>query len=319
MAPGADYAFSVQRDKGSARLGIVIPTFDRCEGLRLVLDSIAVATTVPHTIVVVDGGSSDGTVALARTRGVQVIEQGRLEGVARACNAGFSVLETSYACWLSDDTEVLDGALDTAVGILERHPRIGMVGLKMREASRPEKGYAGAISEAGILNVNHGVLPLSLLQDVGMFHEGYRSYMVDPDLVACVLATGRDVVMTRRPAVLHRRAVPINAGERAGLESLDDPARALYRARFGWIMGHRGRVLDRASRPVIGLLVRGLLARSGSAGSRLGVSRRDQYVLASARWISPFDPVATAGRPWHLRQRLPRSVLRSSAGRLSRS
>lgn len=308
--------------KGEARvLGIVIATVNRREALRAVLDSIEHTTRTAHTVVVVDGGSTDGTIDLLHERDIQVVVQGRLTGVARACNAGFARLGTEYACWLSDDTEILEGALDTAVAILDRDPTIGMVGLKMSEASRPEKGYAGAVSELGILNCNHGVLRLDLLRSVGMFHEGYRSYMIDPDLTAAVLAAGRAVVMTRRHAVLHHRGEPVNAEERELLDRLDDPARMLYRKRFGWVAEARERPARRVLRPIVSLAVRALLVGCGSRDTRLGLGRRDQHVLRNARWISPLDPLLRAGRAYHLEQRLPTLVLRDTRNpvRLSRS
>jgi len=39
-------------------------------------------------------------------------------------------VETPYSCWLSDDTDLVPGSIDTAIEILDADPTIGMVGLK---------------------------------------------------------------------------------------------------------------------------------------------------------------------------------------------
>ncbi len=84
-------------------LGVVIPTLDEAERLPLLLADLE-RLPVPHRTVVVDGGSRDGTRAIARSAGVEVLhsEPGR----ARQMNAGRSVLETPWLLFLHADSRL---------------------------------------------------------------------------------------------------------------------------------------------------------------------------------------------------------------------
>jgi GT2 family glycosyltransferase len=298
----------------SARLAVVVATYNRLEKLRRCLDSIAARTAVAHEVVVVDGGSTDGTREHLEARpDVRAVFQERLAGLPQAYNAVWRELGCEYTCWLSDDLELVEPGLDLAVAELDRSPEVGMVGLKMRDAGEGAKPYGGAVSRYGILNCNHGVVRLDLLRDVGFFHEGYRAYMVDPDLTAAVLSAGAAVVMTRPVVLLHDRGEPVRRDERAALTGEeDDPAKALYAERFRYLDRPRPPG-DRLLRGAARLALRLLLAGLPPDGGRFGLNRRDQYVLGAARFLSPLDPLRSAGRPVHLRQRIPRRLLLDGA------
>jgi GT2 family glycosyltransferase len=214
---------------------------------------------------------------------------------------------------LSDDTEIVAGALDTAVAILDADPAIGMVGLKMKDTKGPgrHEPYRGGLSEYGILNCNHGVLRTDLARQVGFFNEGYRSYMIDPDLTASILCTGHRVVMTRDVAVLHHREWAEREGdekpvrEMGGIDNF-----AIYRRKFAFLEASRTlatRVRARLLHDVARLLFLGARADA----RRLWLNRRDWINLAGGRFISLFDPFVHAGRPYHLAQAIAPALLDS--------
>ena len=189
-------------------LVILVGTYNRMELLKKVIDSIHEQTGCSHEIIVIDGGSTDGTIEYLKSReDVTPVFQGKLLGASRAYNEVWRQVDCKYTCWLSDDTELANGGLDLAVQILENDPQIGMVGLKTRDVAGPwtDIPYTGALSEYGILNCNHGVLPMKLLRSVGYFNEDYKTYLIDPDLTASVLSAGKKVVMTRDVCVRHHR------------------------------------------------------------------------------------------------------------------
>ena len=220
-------------------LVVLVGTYNRLELLKRTLDSIASGTSYSHEVIVIDAGSTDGTVEYLRGHaGITPVFQGELVGQARAYNAVWREIESRYTCWLSDDTEITPRSLDLAVSILEAEPSIGMVGLKMRDVVGPLKDveYLGAVSEYGIMNCNHGVLPLSLLRSVGFFNESYYTYTIDPDPTASVLSTGEKVVRTRQVAVLHYRteADPGRSRRNGGGRSRVDGL-AVYRRKFRFL------------------------------------------------------------------------------------
>jgi len=90
--------------------------------------------------VYVDSGSTDGSVDLARSMGVEVVglDMGRPFSAARARNAGYERLkeiapEVRYAMFLDGDCEVDDGWLDRAKAELEASPKLGVVCGRRRE------------------------------------------------------------------------------------------------------------------------------------------------------------------------------------------
>ncbi len=105
------------------RLAIVIVSFNTREHLHGCLRSLhAAPPDLPHTIVVVDNGSSDGSAGAVRAAwpAVQVIEMGRNAGFAAATNAGIRACESDLVLLLNSDTVVHPGNIDRLAAALER-------------------------------------------------------------------------------------------------------------------------------------------------------------------------------------------------------
>lgn len=227
-------------NKKNNYLVILIATYNRLDLLKMVIDSIERETRCPHEIIVIDGGSTDGTREFLQNHlKVTPVFQGTLLGGSRAYNHVWREIDCKYTCWLSDDTEVVNGSLDLAVSILEKDSSIGMVGLKMKDVEGPAKylPYKGALSIYGILNCNHGVLSYQLLTDVGFFNESYRSYNLDPDLTASILSIGKRVVLTKKISVLHYRewALLPNANTKMSDEMGGIDNARVYRDKFQYM------------------------------------------------------------------------------------
>jgi glycosyltransferase involved in cell wall biosynthesis len=98
--------------------------------------------------VYVDSGSTDGSVALARSMGVEVVELDLSQpfSAARARNAGYERLkeiatEVKYAMFLDGDCEVADGWLDRARLEMQARPRLGVVCGRRRELFPEQSVY----------------------------------------------------------------------------------------------------------------------------------------------------------------------------------
>ena len=77
---------------------------------------------------VMDGGSSDGTLqVLEKYRGRVRYCTGRDEGQADAINRGFALTHGSIFAFLNADDTYLPGAISSAVRLLQKNPKIGMV------------------------------------------------------------------------------------------------------------------------------------------------------------------------------------------------
>lgn len=90
------------------RLSIIIPVFNEAEGLPGLLDHLASLCGCDSEVIVVDGGSEDGSRQAASRAGVQVIcsERGR----ARQMNAGAAVAQGDILLFLHADTALPSSA-----------------------------------------------------------------------------------------------------------------------------------------------------------------------------------------------------------------
>lgn len=96
-----------------ADFGIVVPVFNGERYIAACLDSIVAQGTDRLKCLVMDGGSTDETVAIAKAYGppVEVVSE-RDEGQADAIAKGFAALDTPLIGWLNADDTFLPGALE---------------------------------------------------------------------------------------------------------------------------------------------------------------------------------------------------------------
>lgn len=104
-------------------LTVVSPIFEAADWLQEMLDSVA-AIRVPHQHVVIDGGSTDGTVDILRARTDPDLEwiSEPDRGQTHAVNKGLSRATGDIVCWINGDDAVIPEAIDRAVGHFAAHP-----------------------------------------------------------------------------------------------------------------------------------------------------------------------------------------------------
>ncbi len=293
-------------------LSVVAGTLDRRDQLIRMVDSVVRETKIPFTLYITDAGSTDGSVeylkSIASER-IRPIFVGKRLGQARAYNDVFMQVTTPYVCWISDDNEIVGQGLDKAVDILERNPKIGMVGLKVRDKEGPftKAPYIGGISSIGILNVNQGVLPTPVMHAVGGFSEYFRDYGIDPDLTAKVLYLGFDIVYTRDIAIHHYRNWSADKESEAYQEMMQRQlvAKEKYNSVYG---SHNKPSMFLRLKKRWWELVKAKLANRydlslDSHKPFFGNLPRDYYNTMMSRYISPLDLLTSRGKGYHLRQR----------------
>lgn len=113
---------------GGVRASIVIPAFNQLALTQQCAASIAAYTDVPHEVIVVDNGSTDGTGAWARREGFCVIANAENLGFPRACNQGMLAAAGEYIVLLNNDTLVSPGWLSGLIRHAEADPAAGLVG-----------------------------------------------------------------------------------------------------------------------------------------------------------------------------------------------
>ena len=109
-----------------AEVAAVVVTYDAMPWLERCLESLAGVECV-----VVDHGSSDGSVEAARAAGARVVEQGNL-GLAAGWNCGLRETESRYVLVLNADAWLVGDALERLVAFADAHPRAAVVAPRLR-------------------------------------------------------------------------------------------------------------------------------------------------------------------------------------------
>lgn len=280
------------------KLSIVLGTCNRLPSLTDCLNSLAGSISMSHQVIVVDAGSTDGTIEYVRGLShVVLIEDGQKLGQAKSLNRVFRKLQSEYACWISDDNVVVPYELEKAVATMDKHPAIGMLSLKVKDIAGPHVSapYIGGIWPTGILNVNQGLVRLTVLREVDYFDEEFRDYGIDADLTTKILLAGYQVAYTKNVVIFHNRdhenaPGAIDAAERSPRikrarelyikkysESFG-PVRRTYSQRFGSTLLRFYRLMQKVKK----------LAGRPSPGM-FRVNERDWHNVARCAYIEKLD------------------------------
>ena len=254
------------------RVSIVIPNRDGStprDGLvflELVRDTLAVQSLRDFEVIVVDNGSSDGSVAFLREDwpDAKVVELGENRGFSAAVNSGVAAGRGPYVALLNTDIELSPDWLELLVEELEGDSRLGFVtGKVMRHDDRDlleQAGHdfftCGRFEPHGLDERDEGqyderrATPVvtaaaalyrrEALEDVGGFDEDYFLYCEDGDACLRMLLRGYTGLYVPEPKAFHVRGGTVGPGRevprfflvRNGLVTVlkDLPASVLLRA-----------------------------------------------------------------------------------------
>jgi glycosyltransferase involved in cell wall biosynthesis len=180
-----------------APVGIVIPAFNAEPYLAQALDSLLAQTYPNWLAVVVDDGSTDGTLSLARAylaRDPRItVIAGPNGGISAARNAGRAALDVDYVCYLDADDVWLPDKLTRQLEAA-RHHRVDLVVTHLasfredvrRTVFQPVAGppwdrvlagptLAAALREACFFLPSGVMIKVALLDRMGGFDEGLRA------------------------------------------------------------------------------------------------------------------------------------------------
>lgn len=249
-------------------LAIIIVSYNAAADLDRCLQSLHEHPPgMPHTIVVVDNASSDGSAEAARRwPGVRVIEAGGNLGFARANNLGIRATSEALILLLNSDTLVPAGAIDRLVADLVAHPDAAVAGPRIVDADgRAELSFGAALTPFAELRQKllvglqrRGVWPFPRLVErrtrqagwrdwvsgacllvrradaerVGLLDERYFIYIEDVDFCTAIRAAGRRVRFTPAAEIVHLRGRSVAAAP-------DATRRAYRRSQLLYYRKHR--------------------------------------------------------------------------------
>jgi GT2 family glycosyltransferase len=217
------------------RIGVVIPTFNRCESLSRCLASLATEVTKADWLTVVDAGSTDGTVERVRRDfpDATLIEATPDAWWAGLVNIGVKALMAKpidYVLTFNDDNMATPGFLEALRKVAERHPsaivasvccylndpqRIFFAGrVKNRWFDRYQYldldsnigTLVGEVREVELLHGMCTLIPRKVFERVGLFDEqAFPHLFADDDLVLRAGKRGYARLVALRSVVLNDR------------------------------------------------------------------------------------------------------------------
>lgn len=112
-------------------VSVVFGTLNRLSFLQRAVESARTAVAnYPYEIVVVDGGSTDGTLPYLKSQpDVTLIEQGARLGAVAAFNAGFEKARGEFVASFNDDAEYVGAPIAFAIELLNQNEAIGQVAI----------------------------------------------------------------------------------------------------------------------------------------------------------------------------------------------
>ncbi len=117
------------------KLSVVILNWNSLNYIEPCLQSVreAIPLGVETEIIIIDNGSTDGSVQHIKNRhtDVKLIENNRNKGVAPARNQGFIITEGKYILLLDIDTIVRNNAIEVLIQTMQSNDRIGLCGPRL--------------------------------------------------------------------------------------------------------------------------------------------------------------------------------------------
>lgn len=198
------------------KASVVIPVLNRVKYIANAIDKVCEGTFQDFEIIIVDNGSTDGTIETvqgyvdqdARVR----LLHGEGDSIASALNEGIRAARGKYICQLDSDDEYTPHTLERMIGHLEDHPRCGLC-ISYYRLMDEEGGiiedvepitHAGYTRNQILRRDGAGavrVFPRAVLEEFGLYDaEHYGNFGEDYDMV---LKTGEKYDVDRVHEVLY--------------------------------------------------------------------------------------------------------------------
>ena len=160
----------------TAPVSVIVPTLNAAKYLDVAIDSVERQRPRPEEILVIDGGSQDGSAEIAASRhGVRVVRQaGR--GLAAARNEAIRAASCALIAFCDADDRWSDDALAVRLRALERHPNASaVIGRIVLESLEGTAATAAQVTRIGrsVPGFTPGALliPRETFELVGAFDE----------------------------------------------------------------------------------------------------------------------------------------------------
>jgi GT2 family glycosyltransferase len=187
-------------------VSIIIPSFNRMGDLDLTLSELAQDPYPAKEVIVVDNGSTDGTLECIRGKYPETVIlalPGNLGAEAR--NRGLDMAQGEFTLMIDSDSHPEPGAIGRMVAHFREDPKLGAAAFRAEMSNSPGKDETG-----GRFNVFVGCgcgFRTDLLRAIGGYPAGYHFYVEEYDVSYRVMNAGFLVRYFADLLVHHRRSM----------------------------------------------------------------------------------------------------------------
>jgi len=172
---------------GGPRLSVIIPNWNGLALMRACLDSLRGQTYRDFEVIVVDNGSTDGSVAALEQEypDVRVLALSVNGGYSGGCNRGIEVARGELLVMLNNDTEADARWLEALVDAMDRHPEAGSAASRLMIYDKPEEPYGPPYDQERYVFGGCGgavAYRREMLDEIGTFEEAFFMYYEDIDI-----------------------------------------------------------------------------------------------------------------------------------------
>ncbi len=230
--------------------------------LRCCLDSVRVQKDTTFEIVLVDNGSTDGSVDMARREFADVpitfVQNPDNRGFCAANNQGISVARGEFVALLNNDAEASPGWLRALLTAFEGRPTVGMAASKIVDWENPQvidkvghliyldgqnRGRGSGQRDIGQFETVEEVLwpdgcacmyRAEMLRQIGGFDEDFFAYADDAELGLRARIAGWGCLYIPGAVVRHRRGSTLGVVSSARIELIERNRVLLAAKLFPW-------------------------------------------------------------------------------------
>lgn len=119
-------------------ISLMMVTYNRIELTKKTIENIKKKTPEEYNLIIVDNGSTDGTVEYLKTLDCHLILNKENLGIAKGRNQALwkaDQLGTEWYCTVDNDIDVPDGWLTKCINILKDNPAYGAIGINFEPKS----------------------------------------------------------------------------------------------------------------------------------------------------------------------------------------
>ncbi|CAM3138454.1 glycosyltransferase family 2 protein [Paenibacillus lupini] len=229
---------------------IIIPTYNSLSLLRRTVESIRKHTQEDYELIVIDNGSTDGTLEFLKQQHIITISLPLNTGFPTACNWGLRLARGEWLLLLNNDVLVTPEWLTRMHRTYKADPHIGIIGPMTNYASgkqqikmegRYDEFAAGLRKEQDMkwepVNRIIGFCMMfsrEMLKRIGMLDERFSpGHFEDDDYCLRVRHAGYEVVMAKDVFVYHHGSASFKQYDQEVLETLLARNRQLFIDKWG--------------------------------------------------------------------------------------